>query len=84
MPIYYLQVRIPLKVSFRAKQKDVVVNIAKKHLTAGVKGQAPIVDDDLPHEIKLEESAWVIEDGHTLLINLEKVSFAFNWLLFGE
>ncbi|KAJ3654198.1 hypothetical protein Zmor_013402 [Zophobas morio] len=73
-----LQVRIPLKVNFRAKQKDLVVNLTKKHLTCGIKGQPPIVDDDFPHEIKLEESTWVIEDGHTLLFNLEKIN-KMNW-----
>jgi hypothetical protein len=71
-----LQVRIPLKINFRAKQKDLVVSLTKKHLTCGIKGQPPIVDDDFPHEIKLEESTWVIEDGHTLLFNLEKVMSA--------
>ncbi|RZC42655.1 nuclear migration protein nudC, partial [Asbolus verrucosus] len=73
-----LQVRIPLNINFRAKQKDLVVNLTKKHLTCGIKGQPPIVDDDFPHEIKLEESTWVIEDGHTLLFNLEKIN-KMNW-----
>lgn len=71
--MFLLQLRVPLKVSFRAKPKDVAVQITKKHLTCGVKGQTPIVDDDFPHEIKLEESTWVIEDGNTLLFNIEKV-----------
>ncbi|CAH1368814.1 nuclear migration protein nudC [Tenebrio molitor] len=73
-----LEVRIPLKINFRAKQKDLVVSLTKKHLTCGIKGQPPIVDDDFPHEIKLEESTWVIEDGHTLLFNLEKIN-KMNW-----
>ncbi|KYB27439.1 nuclear migration protein nudC [Tribolium castaneum] len=73
-----VEVRIPLKINFRAKQKDLVVNLTKKHLTCGIKGQPPIVDDDFPHEIKLEESTWVIEDGHTLLFNLEKIN-KMNW-----
>lgn len=60
-------------MNFRVKQRDLVVNLGKKHLTCGLKGQPPIVDDDFQHEIKLEESTWVIEDGHTLLFNLEKV-----------
>ena len=66
---------MPLKVSFFAKPKDVTVQISKKHLTCSVKGQQAIIDGDFPHEVKLEESTWVIEDGKTLLINLEKVSF---------
>lgn len=70
---FSVQVRIPLKVNFKARQKDLNVSITKKHLICGVKGQTPIIDDDFPHEVKLEESTWVIEDGHTLLLNLEKV-----------
>ncbi|XP_022909943.2 nuclear migration protein nudC [Onthophagus taurus] len=73
-----IEVRIPLNITFRAKQKDLVVNITKKHLTCGVKGQPPIIDDDFPHEIKLEESTWVIEDGKLILLNLEKVN-KMNW-----
>ncbi|XP_066155513.1 nuclear migration protein nudC [Euwallacea fornicatus] len=73
-----VEVRVPLNVNFRAKQKDVVVNITKKHLTCGVKGQTPIIDDDFPHEIKLEESTWVIQDGKVILITLEKIN-KMNW-----
>lgn len=52
-----------------------IVNIAKKHLICGVKDQTPIIDEDFPHEIKVEESTWVIEEGHSILLNLEKVFF---------
>lgn len=75
LQINFFQLRVPLNVNFRVKQKDVVVNITKKHLTCGIKGQPPIIDDDFPHEIKLEETTWVIEDGKLLLINLEKVRY---------
>lgn len=74
-----VEVRVPLKVSFSARPKDVAVSISKKHLTCGVKGQAPIIDGDFPHEVKLEESTWVIEDGKVLLINLEKVNKMQWW-----
>ncbi|KAF5303042.1 hypothetical protein FQR65_LT08371 [Abscondita terminalis] len=73
-----IEIRIPLNVNFRARQKDVVVNISKKHIICGIKGQVPIVDDDFPHEIKVEESTWVIEDGKSLLVNIEKVN-KMNW-----
>lgn len=61
-------------MNFSARPKDVEVSIGKKHLKCGVKGQPPIIDGELPSEVKLEESTWVIEDGKVLLINLEKVS----------
>lgn len=67
---------MPLKVNFSARPKDVSVTITKKRLTCGIKGQPPIIDGDFPHEVKVEESTWVIEDGKVLLLNLEKVSDA--------
>ncbi|XP_023011596.1 nuclear distribution C, dynein complex regulator [Leptinotarsa decemlineata] len=73
-----IELRVPLNVNFRVKQKDLVVNLTKKHLTCGIKGQPPIINDDFPYEIKLEESTWVIEDGKSLLFNLEKVN-KMNW-----
>lgn len=58
------------------------MTITKKHLTCGIKGQPPIIDGDFPHEVKVEESTWVIEDGKLLLINLEKVSGASGHVRF--
>ncbi|XP_015182528.1 PREDICTED: nuclear migration protein nudC [Polistes dominula] len=74
-----VEIRVPLKINFSARQKDVSVTITKKHLTCGVKGQPPIIDGDFPHEVKLEESTWLIEDGKVLLINLEKVNKMQWW-----
>ena len=74
-----LEIRVPLKVNFSARPKDVTVTITKKHLTCGIKGQPPIIDGDFPHEVKVEESTWVIEDGKLLLLNLEKVNKMQWW-----
>ncbi|KZC09605.1 PREDICTED: nuclear migration protein nudC [Dufourea novaeangliae] len=74
-----LELKVPLKVNFSARPRDVTVSISKKHLTCGVKGQPPIIDGDFPHDVKLEESTWVIEDGKMLLINLEKVNKMQWW-----
>ncbi|XP_011500194.1 PREDICTED: nuclear migration protein nudC [Ceratosolen solmsi marchali] len=74
-----VELRVPLKVSFSARPKDVQVSITKKHLRCGVKGQPPIIDGEFPHEVKLEESTWVIEDGKVLLINLEKINKMQWW-----
>ena len=53
--------------------KDVVVSIEKKLLKVGIKGQPLIIDAEFPKEVKVEESAWIIEDKKSLLINIEKV-----------
>ncbi|XP_012057872.1 PREDICTED: nuclear migration protein nudC [Atta cephalotes] len=74
-----VEIRVPLKINFSARPKDVVVSIAKKHLSCGLKGHPPILAGDFPHEVKLEESTWVIEDGKILLINLEKVNKMQWW-----
>ncbi|XP_077272312.1 nuclear distribution C, dynein complex regulator [Temnothorax americanus] len=74
-----VEIRVPLKVNFSVRPRDVVVSIAKKHLSCGLKGHPPLLAGDFPHEVKLEESTWVIEDGKLLLINLEKVNKMQWW-----
>lgn len=59
-----------------------IVNLKKKHITVGIKGQPPILDDELEHEIKLEETTWLLEDGKTFLINIEKVIIIYYILNF--
>ncbi|CAH1130514.1 unnamed protein product [Ceutorhynchus assimilis] len=73
-----IELRIPLNKNYQVKGKDLVVNLTKKHLVCGFRNEPPIIDDDFQHEIKLEESTWVIEDGKTLLFNLEKIN-KMNW-----
>lgn len=74
-----IEVRVPSKTAFKLRPRDVVVNIAKKHLIVGIKGQPPIIDDDLPHDVKLEECTWVLEDGKTFIISLEKINKVEWW-----
>lgn len=74
-----IELRVPLQEGFTVRSRDVVINILKKHLTVGLKGRPPIIDGELQHEIKVEESTWVLEDGKKLLINLEKVNKMEWW-----
>lgn len=76
-----LQLRVFLQADFAVRSKDTVVTIQKKHLTIGLKGRPPIIDGELQHEIKVEESTWVLEDGKKLLINLEKVILLRKFIL---
>ncbi|KAJ6640799.1 Nuclear migration protein nudC, partial [Pseudolycoriella hygida] len=72
-----VELKIPLNVKFAVKPRDVVVKIGKKHLTAGLKGHDPIIDDELHSDIKLEDSVWII-DNKTIVITFEKIN-KMNW-----
>lgn len=75
---FFSQLKIPSQAAFKLRPRDVIVNLKKKHICVGIKGQPPILDDELQHEIKLEETTWILEDGKTFLINIEKVRIINN------
>ncbi|KAJ9583608.1 hypothetical protein L9F63_022052 [Diploptera punctata] len=74
-----IELRIPLKVNFFVRPRDIVVDFQKKHLKCGLKGHPFIIDGELNSDIKLEESTWVLEDGKVLFITLEKVNKMEWW-----
>lgn len=76
---FVVQVRIPLpKAGLRSR--DLTVDIQKNHLKVAVKNQLPaIIDDRLLHDVKMEESTWLLEDKQTVLITLEKVNKMEWW-----
>ncbi|CAB3221439.1 unnamed protein product [Arctia plantaginis] len=71
-----VELRVPLRQVLRPR--DLTVNIAKRHLKVGIKGQPLIIDGELDADVKMEDSTWVLQDGRNLLINLEKVN-KMNW-----
>jgi hypothetical protein len=68
---------VPSKVG-RVKGKDCFVEIQKKHLKVKIR-DVTVVDGELEHEIKLEESSWTLDDGKTLLVHLEKINQMEWW-----
>ena len=59
--------------------RDVVVNLGKKNLKLGLKGHPLIIDGEFEAAIKVEESAWVLEDKRTLVLSIEKVNKMSWW-----
>jgi len=72
-----IELRIPLGGAY--KSKDLIVSIEKKHIKIGVKGKEPIIDGDLPKEVKLEESTWTLQDKKFMMVQLEKVNQMEWW-----
>ncbi|VDM78770.1 unnamed protein product [Strongylus vulgaris] len=47
-----IEVRIPFKVGFPLKSRDVDVSVEKSHLRVGLKGHSPIIDGPLFNEVE--------------------------------
>ncbi|XP_020816335.1 nuclear migration protein nudC [Drosophila serrata] len=73
-----VELKIPFNVSFALRARDLVVNIGRKSLKVGLKGQEPFIDGELCGEVKQEECVWVLQDSKTVMITLEKIN-KMNW-----
>ncbi|VDK85167.1 unnamed protein product [Litomosoides sigmodontis] len=74
-----VEVRVPLKVGFLLKAKDVIVEFSKEKLKVGLKGHEPIIDGFLRAAIKVESATWVLEDRKIVVITLEKMNGMEWW-----
>lgn len=72
-----IELRVPLPIA--VKSRDCVVQLEKKFLKLGLKGHPLIIDAELESDIKVEESAWVLEDKRTLVLNIEKINRMSWW-----
>ncbi len=72
-----IELRVPLPMP--VKSRDVVYDLQKKHLKIGLKGHPLIIDGELEAEIKVEESAWILEDKREIALTIQKVNKMSWW-----
>lgn len=73
------ELEIRLQVPPGTSGKDLTVLIKKKALTVGLKKQDPLLDGELPKDIKVEESTWTLDDNKEVVIHLEKINKMEWW-----
>ncbi|KAH7280670.1 hypothetical protein KP509_36G008100 [Ceratopteris richardii] len=61
------------------KSRSINCEIKKKHLTAGLKGQTPLLQGELYAPVMTDDCFWSLEDGKTLSILLTKVNKMEWW-----
>ncbi|KYK57309.1 nuclear movement protein nudC [Drechmeria coniospora] len=87
LPYKWVQTISELDVTFTVpgnmKSRDLVVDIQKQSLSAGIKGQEPVIKGDLPHAIIVGDSTWTLTtnaDGtKTVEIHLDKANKMEWW-----
>jgi len=70
-------VTIPVNPGTKSKMLD--VQIKKKHLKIGYKGQEPIIDGELFEAVQIDDSFWNIVDGKAVELTLQKVNEMEWW-----
>ncbi|EIM92534.1 nuclear movement protein nudC [Stereum hirsutum FP-91666 SS1] len=73
------EVDIVVPVPKGTRSRDLVVVIAKKKLSVGLKGKEPIMSGELCKEVKMDDSTWTLEDQQSVEIHLEKVNKQQWW-----
>ena len=66
------EVTVNVLVPVGTRSRDLVVDIGKKRLRVGLKGQPPMVDGELHKPVKVDDSFWTLEDGREVVVNLQK------------
>ncbi|KAF9918646.1 hypothetical protein BX616_007076 [Lobosporangium transversale] len=73
-----IDVDISVEVPNGTRGKDLIVEIKKKSLKVGLKGQTPIIEGALFKDVKLDDSTWTL-DGREVNIHLEKFKGTEWW-----
>ncbi|KAI0473708.1 CS-domain-containing protein [Xylariaceae sp. FL0804] len=77
-----LDVLIP-SIPGNLKARDLVVELKKQSIKAGVKGQEPFIEGELAHAILTEESTWTLtaapDGSKTIEIHLDKANKMEWW-----
>jgi hypothetical protein len=65
------------------KGRDIVVELKKDTLKAGIKGQTPLIEGELPHAISTAESTWTLttnaDNTKSIEIHLDKINKMEWW-----
>ncbi|KAG0357757.1 nuclear movement protein nudC [Gamsiella multidivaricata] len=72
-------VSVSVEVPKGTRSKDLVVDIKKKSLKVGLKGQTPIIDGVLFKDIKVDDSTWTLDSQKEVNIHLEKYKGTEWW-----
>jgi hypothetical protein len=62
----------------RVRAKECFVEFQKRHLKIRVKDKT-VVDDDLQHEVKIDECSWTLDDGKVIQVHFEKINKMEWW-----
>lgn len=83
LPFKWRQTLVDVDISFEVPKgtrgKDLVIEIKKKSLRAGLRGQTPIIEGTLTKEVRLDDSTWSLEDQKEVAIHLEKAKGSEWW-----
>ncbi|KAF9930344.1 hypothetical protein FBU30_000617 [Linnemannia zychae] len=83
LPYKWRQTLTDVDVTFTVpkgtRAKDLIIEIKKKSLKAGIRGQTPIIEGALTKEVKLDDSTWSLEDQKEVAIHLEKAKGTEWW-----
>ncbi|KAI1300400.1 hypothetical protein EDD11_006206 [Mortierella claussenii] len=74
-----VDVDVSVQVPKGTRSKDLIVDLKKKSLKVGLRGQAPIIEGTLFKEIKVDDSTWTLDGQKEINIHLEKLKGTEWW-----